>query len=780
MIGANHPHPQQSDAAESPSLSTAHFALAFDGNRNHRDQMRLVSRLSNHESPCDETSVEFRNLLHGYQYRFQVATYNSTSKKGSIRDAEIGATTPDCYEETQDRIYCASRSVQTIGISLDLRVESVTKFWNKKGVTARVAWHRPIQINGTLSIFMIALYTSDAPSSLSFSEVLSVDPEDADVDGGDVTFIRDIGGLEEEETYIMSVKACVQQGERTISIPGPPIMITFMAIVTSHVTTPAPPTTTKAQIGFAPGFELVRTRRPRILPVIDDGQVTTNATTTAVTTPNIESNDQTTPSSATSSPFSENSATTPLPVSESLLSEWTKVLLYSGIPAFVLACLVVFLVVSLRRRRAEASDKTQFIRYPDEGSADRSPSPKVKRPIEEYQPKDPAFQGKEFDRSLLKIEKELGAGQFGIVYKAFAFGITGLKEYVSVAAKSLRVNATSAMKEDFLNEIRLMIDLGPHPNILPILGCCTTEEPYYLITEYMKYGDLLHFLWKCREDKYRQKDNTFDLTSANQLQIARQIARGMEYIFKARYYHGDLAARNVLVGEGLEVKISDFGLADDIYQSGYKRLAPDRKRPVKWVSLETNTIGQCTIQSDVWSFGIVLYEIYTLGGIPYSGMDGREVVHRTQEGYRMEKPDHCTDQIYEVMRACWHANPAERPTFTTIFKRLDEMLAIDSDYLTAEDDLCKSSRSTAPSYGELVRRSSAEDMNPADASNEKEADGQSEEVDISMATASMETGMGHGIHGPPLAEEECSFEIKRDDEILLDPARLSYSVNFRA
>ncbi|XP_071495503.1 fibroblast growth factor receptor 2-like [Diadema antillarum] len=523
----------------------------------------------------------------------------------------------------------------------------------------------------------------------------------------------------------------------------------------------------EAQIGFAPGFELVRTRLPRILPVINDGQVTTNATTTAVTTPNVESNDQTTPSSTTSYPVSENSATTPLPVSESPLSEWTKVLLYSGIPAFVLACLVVFLVVSLRRRRAKASDKTQFIRYPDEGSADRSPSPKVKRPTEEYQPKDPAFQGKEFDRSLLKIEKELGAGQFGIVYKAFAFGISGLKEYVSVAAKSLRVNATSAMKEDFLNEIRLMIDLGLHPNILPILGCCTTEEPYYLITEYMKYGDLLHFLWKCREDKYRQQDNTFDLTSANQLQIARQIARGMEYIFKARYYHGDLAARNVLVGEGLEVKISDFGLADDIYQSGYKRLAPDKKRPVKWVSLETNTIGQCTIQSDVWSFGIVLYEIYTLGGIPYSGMDGREVVHRTQEGYRMEKPDHCPDQIYEVMRACWHANPAERPTFTTIFKRLDEMLAIDSDYLTAEDDLCKAARSTAPSYGELVRRSSAEDVNPADASNEKEADRQSEEVDIVMATASMETCMGHGIHGPPLAEEECSFEIKRDDEILI-------------
>ncbi|XP_033107891.1 tyrosine-protein kinase transmembrane receptor Ror-like [Anneissia japonica] len=154
------------------------------------------------------------------------------------------------------------------------------------------------------------------------------------------------------------------------------------------------------------------------------------------------------------------------------------------------------------------------------------------------------------------------------------------------------------MKEDFLDEIRLINEIGSHDNILRVLGCCTLEEPYYLITEYMEYGDLLHFLQKC-QPKFALEDPIYDLQEENRLQIARQITRGMDYLSKTRYYHGDLAARNILVGTGLIVKVSDFGLADDIYQSGYKRLAPEKKRPVKWVSLETNMEGKCTIKSDV-------------------------------------------------------------------------------------------------------------------------------------------------------------------------------------
>ncbi|XP_072167449.1 uncharacterized protein [Diadema setosum] len=362
-----------------------------------------------------------------------------------------------------------------------------------------------------------------------------------------------------------------------------------------------------------------------------------------------------------------------------------------------LLTVVVVLVVSLvaficvSRRRMSSSEKAVFVRYPDEISTTYSCATKK----DTYnltnalgEDIDPILQNLEFDRSLLKIEDLLGSGQFGNVYKGFAYGINGKEMYIPVAVKSLKENATAAMKADFMDEIKLIVEIGGHPNILPIRGCCTADEPHYLITEFMEYGDLLHFLWKCREEKSILEDPIYRLTATSQLQIAIQIARGMEYLSTTMYYHGDLAARNVLVGEGLICKISDFGLADDIYQRGYKRLAPERKRPVKWVSLETNTQGKCSIQSDVWSFGIVLYEIYTLGGVPYPGMDGRSVIAQLQRGYRMERPSVCPEDIYDIMRRCWHESPQNRPSFTTLYNTLDLMLTERVDYLTEfETDL---------------------------------------------------------------------------------------------
>ncbi|XP_033107908.1 tyrosine-protein kinase FRK-like [Anneissia japonica] len=158
----------------------------------------------------------------------------------------------------------------------------------------------------------------------------------------------------------------------------------------------------------------------------------------------------------------------------------------------------------------------------------------------------------------------------------------------------------------------------------------------------------------------------------------------MDYLSKTRYYHGDLAARNILVGTGLIVKVSDFGLADDIYQSGYKRLAPEKKRPVKWVSLETNMEGKCTIKSDVWSFGIVLYEIYTNGGPPYPEMDASSVIQKLATGYRMEKPTACPQHIYDIMMKCWKSCPNQRPTFNDMFMTFDSLLEMGTDYLETD------------------------------------------------------------------------------------------------
>ncbi|XP_038071929.1 tyrosine-protein kinase Src42A-like [Patiria miniata] len=359
----------------------------------------------------------------------------------------------------------------------------------------------------------------------------------------------------------------------------------------------------------------------------------------------------------------------------------------------ILACVVVggalILCFVIKRRKTLADSKEAiFVRYPEEevcrkGTSDLDAS------CDDLREPDADFQSREIDRSLLVINEKLGNGQFGIVYSGILSSKDStIKKYAPrpVAVKSLKLNATRETKEDFLDEIKLIIDIGAHPNILPILGCCTVDEPYYLITEFMKYGDLLGFLWKCRDEKWQAEDPMYCITEVGQLQIARQIARGMEYLSNTRYYHGDLAARNVLVGEGLVVKISDFGMADDIYQRGYKRLGQEKKRPLKWVSLETNTKGTCSIKSDVWSFGIVLYEIYTLGGVPYPCMDGFEVVRKLEDGYRMEQPGGCPDEMYIVMLECWHENPDLRPTFTALFNKLDRMLSeMSSEYFTELD-----------------------------------------------------------------------------------------------
>ncbi|XP_072041668.1 fibroblast growth factor receptor 3-like [Amphiura filiformis] len=295
---------------------------------------------------------------------------------------------------------------------------------------------------------------------------------------------------------------------------------------------------------------------------------------------------------------------------------------------------------------------------------------------------EPVFAQLEMDRSMLTIEDELGSGQFGVVYKGFALGVGGNKtKYIPVAVKGLKKNANQSIKEDFLDEIKLIIEIGSHPNILSIFGCITVDEPYYLVTEFMEYGDLLHFLWRCREEEYMSADPIYNMTDVAKLQIAHQITRGMEYLSQTRYYHGDLAARNILVGKDLVVKISDFGMAEDIYMREYKRMAPERKRAVKWVSLETNTTGRCTIKSDVWSFGIVLFEIYTLGGVPYPTMDAQTVLDKLLTGYRMEKPTNCPNDVYDVMLKCWSEKPDDRPHFRELYLTFDKMLASHSVYM---------------------------------------------------------------------------------------------------
>ncbi|XP_075167235.1 tyrosine protein kinase receptor torso [Haematobia irritans] len=163
------------------------------------------------------------------------------------------------------------------------------------------------------------------------------------------------------------------------------------------------------------------------------------------------------------------------------------------------------------------------------------------------------------------------------------------------------------------------------------------------------------------------------LTAGDLLDIARQVAIGMDFLAKNKVVHRDLAARNVLVAPDRTVKIADFGLSRDIYQENIYKKTGNGKLPIKWLALESLTHQVYTTQSDVWSYGILLYEIITLGATPYPSIPTNRLLHLLKTGYRMEKPKNCGPEFYDLMSSCWYSTPSERPTFNEIIKKLNEM-----------------------------------------------------------------------------------------------------------
>ncbi|XP_035696632.1 fibroblast growth factor receptor 1-like [Branchiostoma floridae] len=251
------------------------------------------------------------------------------------------------------------------------------------------------------------------------------------------------------------------------------------------------------------------------------------------------------------------------------------------------------------------------------------------------------------DRLHIDMSHVIGRGAFAKVFKGTLIE-KGREEQVAI--KTIKENATEEETKLFYEEIGIVIDIGSHGNVLRMRGCCTTHDPSrpLLVMEYMPYGNLLNFLEKCKEVRNGAAcdDPMYLLEEKMKYQIGSQVAGGMQYICKQKYIHGDLAARNILVSKGqtIVVKISDFGLTADIYQKGYKRQDPDQLVPYKWISLERLQVnGRCTEKSDVWSFGVLLYEVVTLGGPPYPNIHFAEILRdKLSAGWRMEMPEDCS------------------------------------------------------------------------------------------------------------------------------------------
>ncbi|XP_064420345.1 discoidin domain-containing receptor 2 isoform X2 [Latimeria chalumnae] len=300
----------------------------------------------------------------------------------------------------------------------------------------------------------------------------------------------------------------------------------------------------------------------------------------------------------------------------------------------------------------------------------------------------------EFPREQLHFKEKLGEGQFGEVHLCEA---DGLQEFlgpdvsfsvfndqsVLVAVKMLRSDATKNARNDFLKEIKIISRLK-HPNIIRLLGVCIHDDPLCMITEYMENGDLNQFLSQREiESQLTLANNIPSISYHHLLYMATQIASGMKYLASLNFVHRDLATRNCLVGNNFTIKIADFGMSRNLYSGDYYRIQGRAVLPLRWMAWESILLGKFTTASDVWAFGVTLWEMYTLcKEQPFSLLSDEQVIENTGEFFRnqgrqiyLSQPPLCPQPVFELMLKCWSRDTKDRPIFQVVHHFLQEQLA---------------------------------------------------------------------------------------------------------
>ncbi|MBN3289991.1 NTRK1 factor, partial [Polypterus senegalus] len=317
------------------------------------------------------------------------------------------------------------------------------------------------------------------------------------------------------------------------------------------------------------------------------------------------------------------------------------------------------------------------------------------------------------------LKWELGEGAFGKVYLAECFNLSPKQEKMLVAVKTLK-DASGTTRQDFQREAELLTVLQ-HEHIVRFYGVCTDGEPLVMVFEYMKHGDLNRFLRAHGPDARILDDGKVpllgQLTLPQMLQIAAQIASGMVYLASLHFVHRDLATRNCLVGEGLVVKIGDFGMSRDIYSTDYYRVRSMKSDdccgsdmlgasshstrpqpsgvenvvvvlvggrtmlPIRWMPPESIMYRKFTTESDVWSFGVVLWEIFTYGKQPWYQLSNNEAIECITQGRELERPRTCPKEVYLIMQGCWQREPQQRLSIKEIYDRLTALVKSPPVYL---------------------------------------------------------------------------------------------------
>uniref|UniRef100_A0A669CDJ1 receptor protein-tyrosine kinase n=1 Tax=Oreochromis niloticus TaxID=8128 RepID=A0A669CDJ1_ORENI len=274
-------------------------------------------------------------------------------------------------------------------------------------------------------------------------------------------------------------------------------------------------------------------------------------------------------------------------------------------------------------------------------------------------------------RTLLSVGKVLGEGEFGSVVEGHFRQPDGTSE--KVAVKTMKLDSFSQREiEEFLNEAACMKDFN-HPNVIKLLGVCLEVGSGHfpkpmVILPFMKHGDLHSFLLRSRH-----RETPMFLPTQTLLKFMVDIASGMEYLSGRNFLHRDLAARNCMLRDDMTVCVADFGLSKKIYSGDYYRQGRIAKMPVKWIALESLADRVFTVKSDVWAFGVTMWEIATRGMTPYPGVQNHEIYDYLVEGHRLKQPPDCLDELYEIMYSCWRADPLDRPFFPQLREMLEKL-----------------------------------------------------------------------------------------------------------
>lgn len=265
----------------------------------------------------------------------------------------------------------------------------------------------------------------------------------------------------------------------------------------------------------------------------------------------------------------------------------------------------------------------------------------------------------EISKDRVVINRRLGEGAFGTVYG----GEAQIDEqgWTAVAVKTLKKGSNSEDRLDFLSEAEAMKRFD-HSNIIKLLGVCLQTEPIYAVMEFMLYGDLKTFLLARRHLVNEKIAEDSDISPKRLTMMAYDVARALAYLTEMKYVHRDVACRNCLVNAQRVVKLGDFGMARSTSENDYYRFSRKGMLPVRWMAPESLSLGKFTPASDIWSFGVLLFEIITFGSFPFQGMTNNQVLDHVKEGNTLAIPNGIKPHLEGLMNACWNLSYTKRPT----------------------------------------------------------------------------------------------------------------------